>query len=246
MDGTLYCQFSFERLRPSWRGLPRSEQDACLNGLQYLLTRYPLVRVDHYRPRESDPECDFVLRWESDNPEALRNLVVEMRAADFYRHVETALTVAGATRAPRYASAAQLRDLARSQPAPTLKGWAFLFLVSRTSDWWHFPEADRQAMVQEHVATGLAYSPWLHRRCYYGQGLDGQQDFIYYVEANSPDVVDEAYGTLKGLRDGHYWARHGMAMAAIPITLGQWQHLIQAGAPPEAWRRDTAHPDTRP
>lgn len=246
MHGTIYGQFSFERLRPSWRTMARPEQDRCLNGIQYLLTRYPLVRVDHYIARESHPDCDFVLRWESDNPEALRDLVVEMRASEFFRHVETARTMSGKTRAPQYADAGQMRELARSKPAPALKRWAFLFEVSRTSDWWHLPEIERRSMVQEHIANGLDYSEFLHRRCYYCEGLDTQQDFVYYLEANAPDVVHEAYNKLKLLRDGHYWARHSQVFLGVPVTLEEWQNHIQMAHPADVYRPMPPHPEIHP
>lgn len=246
MHGTIYCQFSFERLRPSWRALPRREQDAHLNGLQYLLTRYPLVRVDQYIPQETNPGCDFALRWESDNPEALRDLIVEMRASAFFKHVETARTMSGASRAPQYADPGQIRELEQSKPADAVKRWAFLFQVSRTSDWWHFPETERQSMVQEHVANALDYSEYIHRRCYYSEGLDAQQDFIYYMEANSPDIVREAYDKLKRLRDANYWARHQMIMVAVPVTLEEWQNHIQMGYPTDLMRPEPPQPEVRP
>ncbi len=246
MQGTIHCQFSFERLRPSWAATERAEQDALLSELQLLLTRHQPVRVDQFLPENSHPDCDFVLRWESDNPEALRNLVLETRASALFRHIETVRTMSGQTRLPRYADAGLLRELTQRRPSPAPKKWAFLFSISRTADWAHFPEGERRAMVQEHVTHGLEYSDALYRCCYYSEGLDTQQDYVYYMEANDPGMVQEAYDKLKMLREGRYWGRHEQVLQAIPVTLLEWQEHLQMRSPAATFQPAPVQPEANP
>lgn len=229
MQEPVYCQFSFHRLRPSWHQMAGPDQTDHLEELELLLTRYRQVRVDHLLPEESDPECDFVLRCESSEPHDLEGLVQRMQGLDLFRHIETIKRVKGRTREPQYISPTQAKELERRRAVPDLKRYAFLFLISRTSDWWHFPEEERRSMVREHVSRGMDYNETLFRRCYYSEGLDVQQDFIYYIESHSAEDVRDAYEQMKGLRDANYWARHQMAFRGRPVTLAEWEDQLSTG-----------------
>lgn len=240
MHGTLYAQFWLLRLRPEWYGISPAEQTEHLNGIQYLLTRYPLVRVDQYTPHgDSADEYDFMLRCESDNPEALRDLTLELRGSDLMKYVELVQTMAGRTRDPQYASWQQLRELARTRPPANLKRHAFVLPVRRTADWPRFPFDERQRMVQEHVEQELPFHAEMHRRCYYCDGLDPQQDFVYYIEARDAGAVLAAYEQARRLRDANYWASHRIAFQGAPVTLEEWcERLLQAALPAAGPRPD--------
>lgn len=245
MAETLYALFRLERFWPAWWDTDPATQVEHLNGLQAILTRFPKVRVDHYLPERSDPPCHFAVRLEAEEQDELLALNRLLDASDFYKYINTVQSMAGRTRPPAYASPTQLRELARTAPPPTLKRWAFVIPVRRTPDWWHFPEAERQRLVREHVDAGLAYHPFLHRRCYYCEGLDTQQDFVYYIEANDPEVVTEAYQKLRLLRDANFWAEHRIALQARPMTLHEWMDHLRAGPaaiPTDAELTGRAHP----
>lgn len=227
----IYGQFHFVLFRPSWRALSGPEQADRLEELEHLLTRHRHVRVDHFLPERSDPHCDFLLRFESDGMDAIRGLSDRIREADFFHHIEIVKTVTGKTRPPGYASEAQLKELERLRPREDVKKHAALFLVSRTSDWWHLPHGERRAMVREHVDKGLGFADRMVRRCYYCEGLDTQQDFIYFVESDRPDAVREAYDELRRLRDANYWARHHLAFEGVPVTLSEWEDRARTTYP---------------
>jgi chlorite dismutase len=81
----------------------------------------------------------------------------------------------------------------RLKIVPGRKPFLFVYPFVKTRDWYLLPQADRQRIMNEHIAIGHKY-PRVKINTTYSFGLD-DQDFVVAFEADSPaeflDLVQE-------------------------------------------------------
>ena len=81
----------------------------------------------------------------------------------------------------------------RLRIVPGKKPFLFVYPFVKTRDWYLLPQADRQRIMNEHIAIGHKY-PRVKINTTYSFGLD-DQDFVVAFEADSPaeflDLVQE-------------------------------------------------------
>jgi chlorite dismutase len=93
----------------------------------------------------------------------------------------------------------------RLRIVPGKKPFLFVYPFVKTRDWYLLPQAERQRIMNEHIAVGHKY-PRVKINTTYSFGLD-DQDFVVAFEADSPAEFLDLVQELRETESSKYTAR---------------------------------------
>ncbi|HSP34816.1 MAG TPA: chlorite dismutase family protein [Thermoanaerobaculia bacterium] len=93
----------------------------------------------------------------------------------------------------------------RLRIVPGKRPFLFVYPFVKTRDWYLLPQADRQRIMNEHIAIGHKY-PRVKINTTYSFGLD-DQDFVVAFEAEKPDEFLDLVQDLRETESSKYTVR---------------------------------------
>ncbi len=191
-----FVRFLFLRVDPVWRRLPADEREADLTEFGNLVARWEdriLLRTFSTVGMRGD--CDFMLWQVSHRLEDFQGLAAEIAASQLGAYLETAYAYLSMTKHSTYVTehthAGQ--EGSRLVIAPGDACYLFVYPFVKTRPWYALPFAERQRMMNVHIALGHKY-PSVKIHTTYSFGLD-DQEFVLAFETDSPadflDLVQE-------------------------------------------------------
>jgi chlorite dismutase len=231
--------FTFYRVRPEAFRLPPAERerlaaefeavvDAAAEELGLLRT-YSLVGLRG--------DADVLLWQAAEQPESLQRFASQLRTTGLFPYLETSYQYLAMTRRSIYVDkhVHEGQEGRRTRLQPSGGRYLFVYPFVKTRAWYALPMAERQRMMDEHMAVGHRY-PGVKINTTYSFGLD-DQEFVVAFEAESPAEFLDLVMELRGSGASQYTLRDTPAFTCVAQPLRRALALalgIETEAPAEA------------
>jgi chlorite dismutase len=185
--------FSFYKVMPEWRRLPRPERDDHRHEAAEVLRRwsnYSELRLITYSTVGLRSDSDFVLWRICYSLECLQTMTSELLATRLGGYLQTSYSYLAMTKRSQYQIGPEHEayDLRGAIKPGTFK-YLFLFPMEKTKAWYALPFEERQRMVHDFIRI-MDDFPRVRLNVMYSFGLD-DQDFIVAIGSDYPeDVLD--------------------------------------------------------
>jgi chlorite dismutase len=176
--------FSFYKMMPEWRRLPRSERD------DHRREAAEVLRLTTYSTVGLRSDSDFVLWRICYSMECLQTMTSELLATRLGGYLQTSYSYLAMTKRSQYQIGPEHEsyDL-RGSIKPGAFKYLFLFPMEKTKAWYALPFEERQRMVHDYIRI-MDDFPRVRLNVMYSFGLD-DQDFIVAIGSDYPeDVLD--------------------------------------------------------
>jgi len=208
-DARQIVGFSFYRVAPEWRRLPRAVKSKQGGELLSVITAFSkkLVMVRPYSLVGLKADLDFMIWRVGDRLEQFQEMSGAIRQTQMAGYLTMPYTFTSMTKRSTYVDKLD-PDHQDRRRFITVAGSRYLFVYPfvKTREWYQMPLEQRQALMDEHIRTGNKY-PSVKLHTTYSFGLD-DQEFVVAFETDSPkDFLDlvqelrEAKSSVYTLRD---------------------------------------------
>ena len=206
--GKQFVKFSFFRLRDDIRAAPPADRAALASELMALIDRSAermLTRT--YSTVGTRADTDFLIWQVSDDLGEIQDwhgalLGSAVGAALERPHSLLSMTMRSIYSNPLHAGAGG-RDRLRDDGGTA--DYLFVYPMVKTKAWYQLPQAERQAIMNEHIAVGHKYHD-VKINTTYSYGLD-DQEFVVAFEADNPGRFLALVRELRTSRSTSYTER---------------------------------------
>ncbi|MGH2356350.1 MAG: chlorite dismutase family protein [Chloroflexota bacterium] len=166
------------------------------------------------------PDVDLLLWQAADQPEGLQQVAARLRTARLYGYLETPHHYLAMTRRSIYVDdhRHEGQDGRRTTVQPAGAPYLFVYPFVKTRAWYALPMAERQRMMDEHIAVGHDF-PSVKINTTYSFGLD-DQEFVVAFEAENPSEFLDLVMKLRSAATSAYTLRDTPAFTAVAQPLG--------------------------
>ncbi|MBI4323105.1 MAG: chlorite dismutase family protein [Candidatus Omnitrophica bacterium] len=190
-DARQIVGFSFYRLDPEWRRLPKAVKTKQSGELAGVITRYSKkLMVLTYSLVGMKADVDFLIWRVGKSPEELQEMSAAVRQTAMAGYLSTPYSYLSMTKRSIYVD-----KLDPDHPdkrrfiRPASSKYLFVYPFVKTWEWYALPFEQRQAMMDEHIILGNKY-PSVRIHTTYSFGLD-DAEFVLAFESDSPqDFLD--------------------------------------------------------
>ena len=149
---------------------------------------------------------DFMLWRISYELESFQQMAAEINRTTLGRFLDT-ISYLSMTKHSQYVDehTHEGQEGRRLRIVPGKKPWLFVYPFVKTRDWYLLPPAERQRIMNEHIAIGHKY-PRVKINTTYSFGLD-DQDFVVAFEADSPTEFLDLVQELRETESSKFTAR---------------------------------------
>ena len=225
-------KFSFYRVDPAWRLLPPAERQAGKEGFCHAVTAFAdRLRVRAYSIIGLRGDADFLLWQIGDRLEDIQELAMELMRTPMGPFLSMPYSYLAMTRRSVYVSPQEAERHPTLHPAESR--YLFVYPFVKTRAWYALPLAERQAMMDEHIAIGRRY-PSVKLNTTYSFGLD-DQEFVVAFETDEPADFLDLVMELRETRASAYTQRDTPIFTCI--ATGLREALDALGAPGETAAR---------
>ncbi|HEX2038012.1 MAG TPA: chlorite dismutase family protein [Chloroflexota bacterium] len=215
--------FTFYKVRQEAFALPQAERQLLAQEFERtvevasehlgLLRTYSLVGLRG--------DADFLLWQAADKPEGLQRFAAQLRTAGLFGFLQLPHHYLAMTRRSIYVDRHQHegQEGRRTTVQPAGAPYLFIYPFVKTRAWYALPMAERQRMMDEHIATGHRY-PSIKINTTYSFGLD-DQEFVVAFEGDSPGEFLDLVMELRGSAASAYTLRDTPAFSAVSRPLDQ-------------------------
>ncbi|HLJ73509.1 MAG TPA: chlorite dismutase family protein [Thermoanaerobaculia bacterium] len=150
---------------------------------------------------------DFMLWRISFEIEALQSMASEMNKSMLGRYLDVPQSFLAMTKHSQYVSehVHEGQEGRRLRIVPGKRPFLFVYPFVKTRDWYLLSFADRQRIMNEHIAIGHKY-PRVKINTTYSFGLD-DQDFVVAFEAEKPEEFLDLVQDLRETESSKYTLR---------------------------------------
>lgn len=150
---------------------------------------------------------DFMLWRISFEIEALQSMASEMNKSMLGRYLDVPQSFLAMTKHSQYVSehVHEGQEGRRLRIVPGKRPFLFVYPFVKTRDWYLLSYADRQRIMNEHIAIGHKY-PRVKINTTYSFGLD-DQDFVVAFEAEKPEEFLDLVQDLRETESSKYTVR---------------------------------------
>ena len=141
---------------------------------------------------------DFMLWRIGYEIEPFQQMIADLNKSDIGRHLEIPHSYLSMTKHSQYVDehVHEGQEGRRQRIVPGKRPFLFVYPFVKTRDWYLLPMAERQRIMDEHIAIGHKY-PRVKINTTYSFGLD-DQDFVVAFES---DTADEFLDLVQALRE---------------------------------------------
>ncbi len=206
--GKQFVKFSFFRLRDDVRAAPAADRAALASEMAALIERSAgrmLTRT--YSTVGTRADTDFLIWQVSDDLGEIQDWHGALLGSDVGPALERphsflSMTMRSIYSNPLHAGAGA-RDRLRDDGGTA--DYLFVYPMVKTKAWYQLPQAERQAIMNEHIAVGHKYHD-VQINTTYSYGLD-DQEFVVAFEADNPGRFLALVRELRTSRSTSYTER---------------------------------------
>ena len=227
-DRRQLVRFLFLRLDSSWRRLAAEEQIAHKRELVRAVDDFEgrlLLRSFSLAGTRGDAD---ILLWQlAESLEAFQ----AFQTAIFSTRIGAYCTIAYSYLAVMRRSVYEFPAVPGPTRVPQASRYLFVYPFVKTRDWYALPHAERQAMMEEHVAVARRY-PGVRANTAYAFGLD-DAEFVVAFEGDDPAEFSDLVMALREVRASAYTARDTPVFTCLQMSLAEALDTF-GGAPSRA------------
>jgi chlorite dismutase len=191
-----FVNFMFFRVDRAFRSESLETKAEAKRQFAEIVQRYtgPMMILP-YSTLGLKPGVDFMLWRIGYDIDPFQKMVAEINKSRLGRFIDVPLSYFSMTKHSQYVDehVHEGQEGRRLRIVPGKKPFLFVYPFVKTRDWYLLPMADRQRIMNEHIAIGHKY-PRVKINTTYSFGLD-DQDFVVAFEADFPaeflDLVQE-------------------------------------------------------
>jgi len=187
-----YIKYTFYKLDPQWRRLPKKERDAGLAEFQGIVESFSdEMRINTYNLQGMRGDADFMFWQITQRIESLQEMAVKLSNSPLGVHLSTPYSYLAMTKRSPYVEQHRHEGQEGASPRPRPKGTKYLFVYPfvKTRPWYRLSKEERQRMMNEHFAVGHKY-PAVKINTAYSFGLDDQEFMLSFETDNPGDFLD--------------------------------------------------------
>ena len=221
-----FVNFLFYRVPTAWRLLPEEERRRGKAEFAGVVEEWGTkVHTLPYCLEGLRAETDFMLWRIGSNLEDLQTMGARLRSTSFGRHLEVVYSYLSMTKRSIYFDKIDpSHPEARLRLYPGKGKFLFVYPFVKTRDWYKQPAEARQAMMDEHIATGARYpSVTLHTT--YSYGLD-DQEFVLAFETDKAEDFLDLVQDLRFSKASGYTLRDTPTFTCLSRPLGEVLDLV--------------------
>jgi chlorite dismutase len=194
-----FVNFMFFRVDRAFRALPDDVKAGAKRELAEIIARYsgPMI-VLPYSTVGIKAGIDFMLWRIGFDLDPFQHMAADINKSILGRYLDVPASYLAMTKHSQYVDehVHEGQEGRRLRIVPGKKPFLFVYPFVKTRDWYLLPQADRQRIMNEHIAIGHKY-PRVKINTTYSFGLD-DQDFVVAFES---DVADEFLDLVQELRE---------------------------------------------
>lgn len=186
--------FTFFKVLPEWRRLPKAEKEAQKAAFVAVLQRWDLpgkFLTLTYSTIGMRGDCDMAIWRICYSPEELNQMTSELLASPLGGYLEISQNYLAMTKRSQYTigHVQPGEEDTRGNIRPGVHKYAFIYPFWKTRAWYLLPLEERRKLMGEHIRIGHMY-PRVKLNTTYSFGLD-DQEFVVAFETNyAEDFLD--------------------------------------------------------
>jgi len=174
-----YVKYTFFKVLPEWRKLPRESSEASKKGfLRRLVELGKQLSLRTYSLVGTRGDADFGIWAITDSVEALQEFHSSLLKTALGQYLSTPYSYLAMFKPSEYFGKA-------AEPEPVGSKYLFVYPFTKKREWYGLPFEERQRIMREHVQTGHKYSS-VKIHTAYSYGLD-DYEFILSFETDHPE-----------------------------------------------------------
>jgi chlorite dismutase len=194
-----FVNFMFFRVDRAFRALPDEVKTGAKRELAEIVQRYsgPMI-VLPYSTVGIKAGLDFMLWRIGFDLDPFQRMVADINKSILGRYLDVPASYLAMTKHSQYVDehVHEGQEGRRLRIVPGKRPFLFVYPFVKTRDWYLLPMAERQRIMNEHIAIGHKY-PRVKINTTYSFGLD-DQDFVVAFES---DTADEFLDLVQELRE---------------------------------------------
>jgi chlorite dismutase len=194
-----FVNFMFFRVDRAFRALPDDVKADARRELAEIIARYSgSMIVLPYSTVGIKAGIDFMLWRIGFDLDPFQRMAADINKSILGRYLDVPASYLAMTKHSQYVDehVHEGQEGRRLRIVPGKKPFLFVYPFVKTRDWYLLPAAERQRIMNEHIAIGHKY-PRVKINTTYSFGLD-DQDFVVAFES---DVADEFLDLVQELRE---------------------------------------------
>jgi chlorite dismutase len=216
-----FVNFSFYRVDPAWRRLPKLERDAGKKEFKAVVDEFASrMLVLPYTTVGIRADADLMLWRITFDLDLLQEMSSRLLVTGLGSHLAPAYSYLAMTKRSLY-----LDKLDPSHPAdrvrivPGKSKYLFVYPFVKTREWYKLTQAARQGIMDEHIAVGSRYRS-VKLNTTYSYGLD-DQEFVVAFETDHPGDFLDLVMELRGTEASRFTARDTPTFTCLARPLDQ-------------------------
>lgn len=203
-----FVNFSFYKVDPLWRRLPKEERDLGKQEFVRAAEEYiGKVIVVPYTTTGIRGDCDFLLWRISYELEMFQEMSSKLLATGLGQYLTNPYSYLSMTKRSIYVDhhVHEGQESRRLKISPGRAKYIFVYPFEKTREWYLLTKAARQGMMDEHIEIGHKY-PSVKLNTTYSFGLD-DQEFVVAFETDSPQDFLDLVMELRSTEGSRYVKR---------------------------------------
>ena len=203
-----FVNFSFHKVDPQWRRLPKEERDRGKQEFIRAVEEYTgKVIVVPYTTVGIRGDCDFMLWRIGYELELFQEMTSKILATGLGNYLSTPYSYLSMTKRSVYVDnhVHEGQDSRRLKITPGRSKYIFVYPFEKTREWYLLTKAARQGMMDEHIEIGHRY-PSVKLNTTYSFGLD-DQEFVVAFETDQPQDFLDLVMALREAEGSRYTKR---------------------------------------
>lgn len=203
-----FVNFMFFRIHRSFRSLDAEAKSEAKREFAEIIKRHtgPMM-VFPYSTVGLKSGVDFMLWRIGYDLDPFQQMVADINKSALGRYTDIPFSYFSMTKHSQYVDehVHEAQEGRRLRIVPGKRPFLFVYPFVKTRDWYLLPKADRQRIMNEHIAIGHKY-PRVKINTTYSFGLD-DQDFVVAFEAESPSEFLDLVQDLRETESSKYTLR---------------------------------------
>ena len=202
-----FVGFSFYRLDPAWRRLPRVTKNRQSGELLSVVTAFSKrLVVLTYSLVGLKGDVDFLIWRVGTSLDQLQEMSRAVRQTAMAGYLSMPCAYLSMTKRSTYVDKLDPDHQDRRLfITPARSKYFFVYPFVKTREWYQLPHEERQAMMDEHIAIGNKY-PSVRLHTTYSFGLD-DQEFVVAFETDTPQDFLDLVMELRQTKASRYTLR---------------------------------------
>ncbi len=215
-------RYAFYRVSPEWRRLNGAAKDAGRKEFAAVIGEHSdRMMIRTYSLTATRGDADFMLWTVANSLDDFQSLYTGLGNTALGKYATIPYSYFAMTRRSIYIDnhSHEGQEGARLKIRPGDGKYLFVYPFVKSREWYALPMADRQRMMDEHIAVGHKY-PGIRINTSYSFGLD-DQEFVVAFEGDSPSEFLDLVMELRDSKASRYTIRDTPSFTAAAMPLEQ-------------------------